>query len=79
MRPLSRICKRVDEAVVERRRAAFSSGTSTSAKLSSAVSDAWQPIFSMCLPTVKPLAPFSTMNAVSPCCFFSGDVEAMTT
>ena len=56
----------------------FSSGTRTSSKNSSAVSDSSWPTLSSLRPRVKPAMPSSTMNRVMPLAPLDGSVRAAT-
>ena len=57
----------------------WASESCTSSRISSVVSEACRPIFSMRLPVRKPGMPRSTMNAVRPFCISDGSVDARMT
>ncbi len=57
----------------------LASGTRTSVKKSSAVSDSSWPTLSSLRPRSKPAMPVSTPNSVMPLAPFSGEVRAATT
>jgi hypothetical protein len=78
IRPRSRI-ERVSRKPWSTAPMRFSSGTSTSSMISSAVSELRMPSFPWMTRWLKPFMCFSSTKAVIPFCAFSGEVRASTT